>query len=220
MANIGNLTANTTTKFSLPYVPEFIDIGTVDLDLVVDSISVSVQGENPQNIEDQTIIQAMSKYGMTGLLGADVKVGQRIKIANGQVDLPQGQQFQITLGNAGATTPTVYAQSTGVGNRVFEKQQSSVNQSASTIIAGVNVLYFENTNFSKATIYYQDGHVESDVSLDEIAFNNAMSPSMRATDADGKLAGVNVIDLPALGIASVQLFASNAGNLSYYTETF
>lgn len=220
MSQIGSLTASNPTTFRLSYVPEFILIDAVDSDLVVDSISVSVQGGNPQNITDQTVIQAMSKYLMAGILGADVKAGQIIKIADGQIDLPTGQQFTVVLGNAGATTPDVYAFSNNIGSRVFEKQQNSINANANSVLAGMDVLFFENTNFSKATINYQDGHTESDLGLNEIAALNVLNPNTRATDADGKLAGVNVIDFNGLGIASVQLFAGSGGALPYYTFNF
>lgn len=215
MSSLGNLTASNPTTFRLPYVPQFICIDSPDADLVVNSLSVQVQGGNPQSVSDQQIIQAMSKYLNTGILGADVKVGQAIKIADGEISLPQGQQFIVTLGNAGATTPEVFVQSTEKGSRVFEKTESSVNQNSFVTISGITALFFENTNFSKATITYLDGHEESDLSLTELAFLNIMNPNMRATDADGKLAGVNVIDFVGLGVASVKLYAGSGGNLNY-----
>ena len=215
MSSYGPLTASNPTTFNFTgFCPEAILVDTVDASLVIDSLSVTVAGEQKQEVDDQQVIQAMSSIAMAGLLGASVKQGQLIKIANGQVDIGEGQQCRVVLGNAGATTPTVYAFSTAKGNRAYESNQDSINARANQKIQDVDFLLFEDTNFSKATINYRDGHVESDLSLVEIAaMNAAVNP---VADADGKVSGVNCVSFNRLDNESVVLFAGTGGALPYY----
>ncbi len=209
--------AGVVTPIDLPFVPSIILVGTVDVDLPVQGITTSIGGKNTQEITDQTVIQALSKLFMQGLLGADVKVAQIWKVANGQIDLKDGQKFRINLENAGATTPNVYAYSEQFGNRAIAVGQDSINARGNAIIQGVTALLFEDSNFSKADITYNDGHVESDLSLVELASILAQD---EVCDADGKLAGVNVINFASNGISSVKLYAGSGGDLPYYMVTY
>ncbi|MEQ9219288.1 MAG: hypothetical protein RLO17_14660 [Cyclobacteriaceae bacterium] len=210
--------AGVITPVDLPYVPSFILVGTTDTDLPVQGITTAVKGVTIQEITDQTVIQAFSKLFMGGMLGADVKVAQIWKVSGGQIDLRDGQKFRINLENAGATTPNIYAYSpkTGKEGELISIGQDSINARGNALISGVTSVAFEDTNFSKAELVYQDGHVESDLTLVELA---SMLVQDFTTDADGKLAGVNVINLTANGIVSVKLYAGTGGSLAYYTWT-
>ena len=106
------------------------------------------------------------------------------------------------------------------GGNPIRSSQSSINANSNTVITGVDALFFEDTNYSKCTVTFKNGHVESDLTLVELAALNVANPLSRATDADGKLAGVNVVDFRGLGVASVQLFAGSGGALSYYTLNY
>jgi hypothetical protein len=208
--------AGVVTPVDLPYVPGFILVGTTDTDLPVQAITTAVKGVTIQEITDQTVIQAFSKLFMNGMLGADVKVAQIWKVSGGQIDLKDGQKFRINLENAGATTPSVYAYSPKKGNesQLVLIGQDSINARGNATIQNVTSLAFEDTNFSKAEIKYSDDHVESDLTLVELA---SMLTQDFITDADGKLAGVNIINLTANGIVSVKLYAGTGGSLPYYT---
>jgi hypothetical protein len=208
--------SNPTTIFFTGHIPELILVDAVDTDLVVDSITVDAEGVNYQNVEGQAIIQAMSKVLMAGNLGVNVRVGQVLKIADGQVPISAGQQCRVVLGNAGATTPNVYAISDSVGRGAFRSSQDSINNLANANLSGMDFLFFEDSNFSKADILFNDGHSESDVTLVELNMLFTASPLTKATDADGKLAGVNVVDLNGSGIAEIKLYASG-GSLPFYT---
>lgn len=212
--------AGVITPIDLPYVPSFILVGTTDTDLPVQGITTSVRGVTIQEISDQTVIQAFSKLFMNGLLGADVKIAQIWKVSGGEVALQDGQKFRINLENAGATTPNVYAyspkdQESGT-DELIRIGQDSINARGNATIQNVTSLAFEDTNFSKAELVYSDGHVESDLSLVELA---SMLAQDQTTDADGKLIGVNVINLRSNGITQVKLYAGTGGALSYYTWT-
>lgn len=213
--SLGPLNASNPTTFTLDYVPSFVLVDATDADLVVDSITLTVGGRTYQEITDQNVIQAISKLLMKGLLGADVKVAQILKLATGEVrNIGDGQKCKLILGNAGITTPTVYAFSSAEGSmaNIITIGQDSINARGNAILSA-SFLLFEDTNFSKADILYLNGHKESDLSLVEIAAMLAMD---QATDADGKLATVNVIDLAANGIAEVKLYAGAGGALPYY----
>lgn len=194
MSRIGALTtgAGIESIFNLSYVPEFILVGTTDTDLPLTRVSVSVAGEDFQNINGQSLAQADSKINMEGILGADVKVGQLYQVADG---LLPGQTCQIRLTNAGATAPDIYAFSTSKGTKVLSKGTVTVKNNDHEMFSNFQALVFDPSNLDYAQVTWADGTNEK-MSGPEL---NAVFSFLNTSDADGDLAGLLVLN-NSLGI--------------------
>jgi prepilin-type processing-associated H-X9-DG protein len=202
--------AGIDTIINLPYVPEVLLIGESDTDLPIQGLSIQVGGKDYQNIQSQALIQAFSKWKMEGMLGADVKIAQRIPISNGFI---AGQNCQIRLTNAGATTPAIYAYSQGKGDDVLEAGTLTVQAQTSQVFPQFMALFFDPANLDYANITFLDGHQDKFTAAEL----RAMFAEMNETDADGELAGLICIDNTAEDdegegyIASAELWTTNGG---------
>lgn len=215
MSEIVTLTggAGKKTQKELNYVPQNILIDAIDTDVPIQGINVMVDGDPAIAITNQSRIQAFAKWLQGGLLGADVKVGMMLKIANGQVDLPAGSTCTMILENAGATTPKVYANSEGKGDDVFMVGEDAVIASTSKVFDDFDFLAFDPTNISYAVVTFADGHQQRM----EIAELRALYSKYNTSDADGELAGLVCVDNDAdddgvRDIARFELQAGSGGN--------
>ena len=186
---------NAVTTIDRSYTPQYVLIGAVDTDNPVKKLEVSIGGNDFQNLTGQTAVQAFSKLNMQGLLGADVKVGQVFRIANG---FNGYQTSQIRLTNSGITTPAVYyfsmrkADGKNVPFEPVMAGQETIQETDSKVFQGTGFthLIFDATNLDYVNIDYVDGHSEK-MSSAELCARFAM---LEVSDADGKLAGLQVIE--------------------------
>lgn len=189
--------------------PQFLLVDAVDADLPVTKFEVTIAGQSFQNITGQTLIQAFSKYMMESLLGADVKIGQTLMLTNGFLG---NQNGQVKLTNAGVTTPNVYYHSITRGNEAFGSGMVPIQDLGSKRFAKFIALFFDDTNFDYANVTFKFGNVRW---TDK--FTAAELPALFArdnqADADGKLAGITVIDNKSGAIEAVELYA-NGGALN------
>jgi hypothetical protein len=213
MSKIGTLTtgAGVDTQFNLDYTPSVLLIGTVDTALDIDKLAVQVDGQQTILLSGSVVNLAVAKYMMESLLGADVKIAQVVKIANGNLDV----KCQITITNGGVATPDVFQLSMRNGNSVALCGQDTLQATSNMIFNGFSALFLDTANLDRAQITYEDGFIGnfSGVELDALfAMDNQ-------SDADGKLNGLTVIDNQFGNILSVQLFSASGGSIQVTSLT-
>lgn len=189
--------------------PQFLLVGTVDTDLPVTKFEVTIAGQSFQNITGQSLIQAFSKYMMESLLGADVKVGQTLMLSNGFLG---NQNGQVKLTNAGVTTPNIYYHSVTRGNEAFGSGMVPIQDLGSKRFTGFLALFFDPTNFDYANVTFKFGNVTWTDKFTAVELAALFARDNNA-DADGKLAGITVIDNRSGAIVGVELYA-NGGALN------
>jgi len=175
------------TIINIPFVPEYVQIGTIDTDLPITKFEVTIGGTVIISISGQALIQAFAKYLLKPILGTDVKIPMILKVGDGFIP---NTNCQITLTNAGATTPDIYCNSSNKGRRFFRVAPLSINASSSMMVEGFNALIFPSTNIDYVNLEFTDGHIEK-FSLPELA---GYAVQVMPTDADGLLAAQYVID--------------------------
>lgn len=205
---IGSLVASTTTTLNRDYTPAFVLIGGINEDVVLDALTVTVDGDVTININGQANVQAFAKYLQSSLLGADVKIGMLLKVASG--DIPS--KLQLRLSNAGVTTPTVYGFSASKSKAVPVRaaQQTIQANDSVTYGGGFQALIIDETNLDYAQINFKDGHQDK-LTVEELkAYFNLLNPS----DADGLLAGQLVVDNKGRNIAKISLYTTSGGTMT------
>jgi len=211
MAEVGVMitAAGVVTTLDLNYVPEAIQIGTIDTDLPLDSYSVTINGVVTQFITGNALILAVSKYLRESLLGADIKIGMVIPIGDGKNEA-EGVTFQMKLENDGATTPKIYAHSSSyTEGGTIRTSQNTIQDTSNQAYENFTALFFSSTNLSNAMITFDDGLSERYEAVEIAALFNVDNQS----DADGKLGATNCIDNSEGNIESVVLYTSG-GTLS------
>lgn len=212
MSKFGTLiTGNgVATIVNLPFVPQFLLVGTVDTDLPIEGLSVSIEGVDKISIVDnQSLLQAYAKWSMEGMLGADVKIGQLLKIADGKIS---GKDCQITITNAGVSTPDIYAYSDRKGANGLNFGTSTIQSSSNKVYNQFGALFFPTANVDYAQVTWKNGHSDK-LTVPEL---RSLFVQTNQTDADGQLAGITVIDNLAAAdarglIDSVDLYTTNGG---------
>lgn len=215
------------TQISENFMPEIIQVGPVDEDSVLTKIAWSFNGYQRGLISGQTFVQAFSKLGRAGLLGADVKVSQGFTLADGQ----DVGKFEMTLTNVGATTPNIYGWSRsasgfdipGKGGRHITAATIAINANSKFEFSKFLAVVFDPTNLDNAQITFNrmyPGNKNKEKFRQK--FLPAELPGLftldpgNFADADGKLAGYTVIENfrglvnPELNISSVELYAGAA----------
>jgi hypothetical protein len=211
-------TDGATTIITRPYCPEMIVIGSVDTDVPLSRITVTVGGQVTQEVSGQAAIQAMAKYLMECLLGADVKIGMMLKVADGF--LP-GQNVEIKLTQSGTSTATVYGFSDNKGAGLLATAAQETIQASSNIeLSGFTALFIPTTNFQDAQVTFADGHSER-LQKEELA---ALFALENQSDADGLLAGMICVDNKpnyegVQPIQAISVFSSSGGTLQLTTLT-
>lgn len=194
------------TIINLPFIPEYVQIGTIDTDIPLTKFEVTVGGVAIISISGQSLIQAFAKYLMKGMLGTSVKIASILKVADGFVG---GRNCQISMTNAGATTPDIYCNSSNKGRRLFKAAPISVNASSSQLIEEFNALFFPSTNIDYVNIEFIDGHSEK-FSLPELA---GYAVQVMMTDANGLLAANYCIDNSLnQDIARIVIYTTSGGS--------
>lgn len=202
---IGQLStgAGVPTTFNESFVPQFILVGTVDEDVPVRKLEISIGGSDFQNVNSLAEVRSLSKLQMQGMLGADVKIAQLFKIADGFIP---GQNIQVRLTNNGVSTPNVYFFSQKNGSRPVSAGQETIQALSSRAFGGFSQLIFDATNLDYAQIEFNDGY-SGKFETPELHARFAM---MATTDADAQLAALTVIE--NIGdISSVTLYTTNGG---------
>lgn len=198
------------------FVPEYLLIGNAEDDLPLTAFTVTISGQEVMNIQGQALVQAFSKYKMQGLLGANVKVSQLLRIGTGGVG---NTQFQARLTNAGLTTPAIYARSSKRSDgRLLGGSNIQIDASSFQTFQNFLALFLDPTNVESADITFQDGwsdkfdvaELESEFAVDNPA------------DAGGLLGTILCIDNEKflmenmVGIEQIRINATSGGSISVF----
>lgn len=150
---IGAITtgAGVSTVKQLDYVPERVLIGDINVDLPIQKFVLEVDGDVRINLPSQAFCRAFSQWRMEAMLGADVQLAQTLKLGNGRVN----KSCIITIENAGATTPAVYANSDSKGGRILMVGTKIVQGDDNKRFGGFLALFFDPTNLAYAEVTFK-----------------------------------------------------------------
>lgn len=218
--------ADSDTQISEAYMEEIYQVDTVDADSVVKKLAWSLNGHQRGLISGQTFVQAFSKLGRAGLLGADVKIGQGFQLADGRIN----GKFEMTLTNVGVTTPNVYGYSRSISrpeNRIeVIASMRTINLNSHESFKKMQAVVFDPANLDNAVITFnrryrnKAGQLGPKVKHSQ-KFVAAELPGLfnlggNTSDADGKIATYTVIEnfkgllTPANNISEIELYAGAA----------
>jgi hypothetical protein len=186
MSQIGTLTASTTSVFNLDFLPERFLIASTDTDQPLSNLSVVTSGTQLFSITAAARINALARFDMGTTLGADVKVPMWLKFSEGRVN----KATTILVTNSGATTPAVFAASTGLNSVARRAVEQSINANANATFADFESVIFDPTNVLRVQVDFANGfsdqYAPQEIDALFAAYNNA--------DADGRLNGLSCID--------------------------
>lgn len=200
--------AGNETSLDKNKLHQFIQIGTIDTDLPITSFAVNIAGETTINIKGQSFVQAFAKLVTAGLLGADVKKSMLLPVSNGSKG---NTAVEYTFKNAGVTTPDIYGYGImGAGDVLpVGAGMVTIDDLSSDDFQDFDYLLVDTTNLDKTSLVFRSGWDEANMTVSELAGLSCLSEDV--LDADGKLAGLTVIDGEL--VASAELFA-DGGDVS------
>lgn len=213
MAIIGSLAASTTTTITQSFVPELVVIATVDQANPISNLTVTIGGTVYQSLSAQARITAAMKYLVQGLLGADVKIGSILKIADGF--LPT-ETLQLTATNADASVYTVYGFSTGRGSKKVMAGETTIQASSYETFEQFTSLLLDATNLNRVDIMFEDGHTDP-FSAAEL---QALFVMRNTSDADGDLGSLICIDNRFGNILQAKIFTTSGGSMTVAVLNF
>jgi len=208
MAQIGTLVtgaAVTTIIQGQSQCEEFILIGTVGTANPLQGLQVEVDGTTYINIVNQPAL--LSAYSKWLSQFVSTLMGVVFKIATGCI--PRNTTFRLT--NNGATTPAIYAWSDNDAGIPFVVATKQINASSYEDFEKFSCLFIGTpANLSSAEIVYASGR-KSTLTQFEVDAQFALKS---ATEANGQLLAVSVIDNTDQSIVSVRLNCSAANGIS------
>lgn len=187
--NIGALAATASTTFNLSYLPQFIQIGDPDNGDTFNGLTVVGSGKTLIQLTDGAQIRALMQIEQEVLAaGANTELGSRLWLCSGRI---QGES-NITIGNAGPGTPTVYANSTGQSSDQMARTVSvnSVVANNNVTFKNFDVLFFLPTNVDRCTVTFMNGFTE-DMTTAEL---QGLYVTNHNTEASGLVNGFVVVD--------------------------
>lgn len=199
--------APAVTLINLDYVPERILVGDIT-NQVVSNLSVSSRGQQLMSVTDAARIAAMSKLDMGAFLNATDLAPAWLRLA--PLRLPQACTIQLQ--NAGATTPNVFAASTGMGNIARTAVEQSINPNANQSFEGFEALFFLPANVLRVNLVFANGFSD-DYEPAEIA---ALFSASNVADANGLLEGHCVIKSDQPGdndVVRATIYTTGVGNV-------
>lgn len=198
--------AGVLTSFDKDKLHQFIQIGTIDTDLPITTFLVTISGQTYINIVGQSFVQGFAKLVTAGLLGADVKKGMLLPVSSGGAG---NVACNYSMKNAGATTPSIFGKSIqgydpSLGH--VTANMVAIQDGDSRGFEGYDYLLVDPTNLQDdvSSFIFQSGWSEAALNLSELPAITSLSEAV--LDADGKLAGLVLIDAEI--VAACQLFAS------------
>lgn len=205
MAQIGNLTASSSSVFNLDFLPERFLIATTDTDQPLSQISVVTSGTQLFSITAAARVRAVAKFDQGATLGADVKVPMWLKLSTGRVN----KQTTINVTNSGAGTESVEAVSTNISGIARRAVEQSINASANATFDTFEALFYDPTNVLRIQVIFANGYSD-EYTKNEI---DALYAAYHVADADGRLNGLSCIDSDSLGgqIAQVTIYNGSGG---------
>jgi len=205
MAQIGNLTASSSSVFNLDFLPERFLVSGTDTDQPLSQLSVVTSGTQLFSITAAARIRAVAKFDQGATLGADVKVPMWLKFGTGRVN----KQTTINVTNSGAGTEAVQAVSTNIGSIARRAVEQSINASANATFNNFEALFYDPTNVLRIQIIFENGFSD-EYTPNEI---DALYAAYHVSDADGRLNGLSCIDAASGAgvIAQVTIYNGSGG---------
>jgi hypothetical protein len=212
MAQIGNLTASSSSVFNLDFLPERFLIGQTDTDQPLSQISVVTSGTQLFSITSAARIRAVAKFDQGATLGADVKVPMWLRLATGRVN----KQTTINVTNSGAGTEAVQAVSTNMASIGRRAVEQSINASANATFDNFEGLFYDPTHVLRLQITWANGYTD-EYTPNEI---NALYASYHVSDADGTLNGLSCVDADSgAGLISQVTIYNGSGGATVVLKT-
>ena len=212
MAQIGNLTASSSSVFNLDFLPERFLIGQTDTDQPLSHISVVTSGTQLFSITAAARIRAVAKFDQGATLGADVKVPMWLKLAVGRVN----KQTTINVTNSGAGTESVQAVSTNMGSIARRAVEQSINASANATFDNFEGIFYDPTHVLRVQITYANGYTD-EYTPQEV---NALYAAYHVADADGTLNALSCIDSDSgAGLISQVTIYNGSGGATVVLKT-
>ena len=211
MPTIGNLASTASATFDISYCPQFIQVGDPDNADTFDALSITARGVNLVQLTDGAQIRALMQLEAEVIAaGATTELGSRLMLADGRIP----GASTVTIGNAGATTTAVYANSVGVSPAKMARRVA-----VTPVVAAGNidfqffdVLYFLPTNFDYAQVEFESGWVEPMTAAELQGLYNAN----RNTEASGLVNGFVVVEgaraPKGFKVKRITIYAGNGGN--------
>lgn len=204
MSQIGNLVTGAGIATVLPGLTQleaYLLIGDVDTANPLQGIQVEVDGVTTININSAaSLISAFAKWQME--IAGSV-VGNMLKLATGCVKKPT----TIRLVNSGATTPVIYGFSDADNGAPILAATSTINPSSSQDFAKFSALFIGTpANVSSVEVIFADGR-KSTMTMPEV---DAYFAFKSQSEADGRLAGISVINNSDQSITAVRINTSSA----------
>lgn len=211
MSKIGDLTTGAGVQTSLDKnkLHQYILVGDIETSLPITQFVASVSGVTKIRVVGQAIVQAFSNLVGSALLGANVKVGQALPIANGGAG---NTACNYSLTNAGATTPEIFGNSidmidtSGRNNGLVSADMVVIQDGDSQSFTDFDYLIVDATNLQDDVTNYDfySGWNESALSIAEL--EEIATLELSYTDADGRLSGCIIV--PGQSVERATLFAS------------
>ncbi len=175
--------------------PAYIVIGDVDTANPIQALLVEIEGRTWINIQTQALITAFMKWMQESANGP---VGSVLKLATGRVE----GNTNIRLTNAGATTPIIYGFSDAENGVPFEASAVTINPTSNQVFERFSALMIATpANVTNCEIEWTNGRKDT-LSIVEV---DALLNFKNATDADGKLGTITVIDNTDQSIKAVRV---------------
>lgn len=183
-----------------------IVIGDCDTAMPLQGLKVVVDSRTTIDIQMAVFVNFFAKF-MNRITGT--VVGLVIKIATGRIM----KNAIITFTNGGATTPTVYSNSTRGNGVAIEAVQDSINLSSNKTIVDFKCLAVTPiANIASFDVTYADGTTQS-MTVIEV---DALFAQGNDTEANGRLdQAVTAFDNRAGRFASVKINSNNTGPVQF-----
>lgn len=175
---------------------EFVVIGDVDTANALRGLQIEIDGTTYININSALLMAAFQKWQME-VVGA--VIGLTLKVATGQIKKSTTYRFT----NDGVTTPTVRVFSDSRNGVPILASTKSINASSFDDFSKFSALFITDpANVSEVEIVFADGH-KATMTIEEV---DAYFAFKNQSEANGRLAGVSVIDNTDQMISAVRIF--------------
>jgi hypothetical protein len=205
MSKLGNLVGGVgaVTVFNLGYLPEKLVIGSITDASAISSILVEVDGQATLKLSSIAEIAAYMEF-QNEVIASDGVIGHSLTLSYGML---AGSSTTITLTNAGATTPAVYAYSTRQGRYPVLVASQSVIVNSFQRFTNFSALIFPPTNLDYVNVEFVNGFSQK---MQSAELSDLYASQNQTSDAIG-LYSRNVIS--GLGIKAVEVYATGGGNI-------
>ena len=213
MSQIGVTAAGAASTFDLSYLPQFLQIGTVQNASTFSQFTVIARGQTLIQLSSVGDFQTLLLLEGVGLFDpANPSLPQQLLLASGRIE----GQSTITLNQVSLNADNVYQHSTGLSTDSLARRVAvtPVISSGNNTFTDFDVIYFLPTNVDRVQVTYDNGFTE-DLAVDEV---NAYYAANNPANALGQVNGYCVIDgyraQEGFRVNQATIFANGGGNVN------